>query len=240
MSNIPSTLGDDVVRRNANLDAFGLFDPSADLSYDENIVSEQLSFYRAGLSGCEFAKRASVDPVKYGWYHFIVRDFYGPWAEIISHKSASSEKCQMVSLLFPNVVDAQSVDNLVNELDQTSTFSVRRNRSYGKLELVQIRALLHGQDSWVSGFGPYEFFAKTRRTRYTELVYRVKSRPEYSKSIQPKPHSGCIHVADLHLGEISKKDFEALWRGSFRSTKKVLGHHPDETSAARTTLVLPN
>jgi len=91
----------------------------------------------------------------------------------------------------------------------------------------------------VSGFAPLSFLPETRRAPCTELVFRVKNKQRYIKSIQPPTPENQLHVANLELPGISRNDFVKLWTGSFINTREKLGHKPDLLSAARTTFALP-
>jgi len=88
------------------------------------------------------------------------------------------------------------------------------------------------------GFGPFDFFAKTRQAPHTELVIPVKPKPAgtYHRHNQDP---GLAHVADQPL-DIADKILDRIWTNTFLKTRKVLGHEPDAFSGARTTFTIPN
>jgi hypothetical protein len=107
-----------------------------------------------------------------------------------------------------------------------------------KMRFVRLRARVGADVSWVSGFGPFDFLPRTRQAPHCELTIRVKPRPLY-KWYFKDPLEGVIHLADLNMRGLSEQNLVKLWVASFVTTKKVLGHSPDEESAAKTTFVIP-
>lgn len=94
-------------------------------------------------------------------------------------------------------------------------------------------------ESWVSGFGPFDFLPVTRRSPYTEVAFRVKARPKYELILKPAPEN-VIHLADLDLLGVTNAAFRTLWQASLDRTARMLGHAPDLRSAAKTTYAIPS
>jgi len=104
---------------------------------------------------------------------------------------------------------------------------------------VGLRASVLENASWVSGLAPLDFLPETRQAPCTELVFRVKNKQKYIKSVQPPTPHNQLHVANLELPDITRDGFTNLWIGSFVGTRQILGHQPDLLSAAKTTFAIP-
>ncbi|WP_123906325.1 hypothetical protein [Sphingorhabdus sp. YGSMI21] len=199
--------------------------------------SEQRKFFRSNGSGCAFAATAAKDMAKYGWTQ--IKSDVDP-VSIDKHiKSAiRSEEITTLSLLFPDVDQDQNLKELIENLEKCDSVYLENrfesNDNYG----FQFRARVNELTSWVTGFGPFEYLPVTRQSPRTEITIRVKPRPLYAWNFKETPE-GIIHLADLDMKGMSDKHLWNHWRVSFERTKRLLGHEPDQESAAKTTFVVP-
>jgi hypothetical protein len=92
--------------------------------------------------------------------------------------------------------------------------------------------------SWVTGFGGFDFLPKTRQSVFTEITFRSKPRPNYTKVMKDSPEN-VVHLADMEMHGMGENKFKSLWYGSLDNTEKVLGHKPDLRSAAKTSFSVP-
>jgi hypothetical protein len=203
---------------------------------DELVKEEQRGFFKSNRAGCAFAAFAAKDPVKYGWRSHVVP--VSPDAISVQLRDAiDSPDTQALSLIFPSVRSANDVLELAGACLETGLF---HDEGFDResLKFIRLRARIEENVSWVTGFGPFDFLPLTRRAPHCELTIRVKPRPDYDWHFKP-PIDGIIHLADLDMMGLSDKKLMRLWQVSFQKTRKILGHVPDEESAAKTTFVIP-
>ena len=203
---------------------------------DELVKEEQRGFFRGNRAGCAFAAFAAKDPVKYGWRSLVIP--VSPDAIGVQLRDAiDSPDTQALSLIFPSVQSANDVLELAGACLETGLF---HDEGFDRetLKFIRLRAHVDENVSWVTGFGPFDFLPLTRQAPHCELTIRVKPRPDYEWHFKP-PIEGIIHLADLDMVGLSDKNPRRLWQVSFQTTQKILGHAPDDESAAKTTFVIP-
>ena len=81
------------------------------------------------------------------------------------------------------------------------------------------RVKVGGLKSFLTGFGNFEFFPRTRQSVFVEITFRCKPRPRYQWVMKEAP-PGIIHLADMDMKGMSENQFKALWYGSFDRTEK--------------------
>lgn len=204
---------------------------------DDAIIDENLAFFSRNQSGCAFAVIAARDPDKYEWRHDIVTDVEP--AQIAARVCAALEDpaISTLSLVFPSVTDVDGLMGLLAALRcgpiyLHETHDTSNNRCY------RFRARVGEDESYISGFGPFDFMPETRRTPHTSIVMRVKPRPDYAWHLKP-PVAGIVDVAAMDMKGISDRNLKRLWNNSFLTVRGILGKKPDEESAAKTTFILP-
>ena len=211
--------------------------PSASNKPDDQLISEHLDFFTKNASGCAFAAHAARDAQHFGWGLTIIRRH--ELADIDSRLQVLIEdpNTSTLSVLFPDVQTDDELDALLPAINGKVLFLHEKldtltNRCY------RYRAHIHGEVSYVSGFGPFSYMPVTRRTLITALVIRVAARPVYDWHLK-EPTPGILHVADMDMKGMPDRTLKRMWNNSFLRTAGLLGHKPDEESAAKTTFVVP-
>lgn len=203
---------------------------------DELVKEEQRRFFKENQSGCAFAAYAAKKPSKYGWRSVVL----DPDTKLIQStlcEAIHDNDVQALSLIFPSVTNRDTLIDLVRSCTDTELIYDEGSVQDG-LQFIRLRALVRQEVSWVTGFGPFDFLPRTRRAPHTEITIRVTERPNYAWHFKP-PIDGVIHLADLSMAGLSDRRLKKLWSASFKTTEKILGHKPDDESAAKTTFVIP-
>lgn len=204
---------------------------------DDLIAASHFEFFAKSLSGCGFAAVAAREPEKHEWAAKVVRnDAIDHLAEIVE-ESINNPKHSTLSLIFPDVTNDDELDRLIPRLNCGVIFlnqchDTEANRCY------RFRAQVGDEQSFISGFGPFDSMPITRQAEITSVVFRTAPRPTYDWHLK-EPTAGIIHVADMDMQGMNDRQLRRLWNNSFLTTAGKLGHPPDEESAAKTTFVVP-
>lgn len=201
------------------------------------IVAAQLNFLAEKKAGCAFAAIAANNPEQYGWYHRLL----SPRPEFIDAEiteAIAERNITTLSLIFPEVDSRGKLLELVDTLQRCACVFLEQDSLYQGSRCLGFRVRLGRLTSWVTGFGNFPFFPVTRQAPFTEIVFRVKPRPDYNRMMKKAPDD-VVHLADLHMLGIPDTVFKKLWQLSLERTARLLGHKPDLRSAAKTTFTLP-
>ncbi len=204
---------------------------------DEAVIATQLEFYRRGDAGCLFAAHAAGDPAEYEWRLSVAKvekvEIEGLVASAISAPDVSTQ-----SIIFPSIVTEEDLLGLLRVLNESDVFRLEQQERFKGSMCLGYRVKVGDMVSWLTGFGGFDFFPKTRQAVFVEIVFRSKPRPHYMKVMKEAP-VGVLHLADMNMKGMGKNKFMALWYGSFDKTEALLGHKPDLRSAAKTTFAIP-
>lgn len=201
------------------------------------IKQVQMDFFRNNGTGCAFAAYAARNPEKYGWHQEVVPADAGS-VDRAAEAAVASDKVSMVSLIFPEVVSEGGLLAFIAELRRCSQLKLELDLPYEDSRCLGFRAHIGPYLSWVTGFGPFEFFPPTRRAPSVELTFRVKPRPNYKWVMKEAP-AGVLHLADLDMLGMAEAVLRSMWNSSLARTRGILGHEPDLRSAAKTTFSVP-
>ena len=196
----------------------------------------QQKFFADKKSGCLFAAVAANNPKQFGW-NFSTSNVELNSINNIITEAIESNWISTQSIIFPTVRLEPELIHLIETLKKSKFIYVINHGMFHGVWCIGIRIQVEGKFSWASGFGNFDFLPKTRRSPFTEITFRSKDRPMYSFMMK-KPVEGTLHLADMKIHGLSKKEFTQAWKSSFRSTKNVLGHTPDLRSAAKTTFTI--
>ncbi len=152
-------------------------------------------------------------------------------------EAVSNDDVSTLSLIFPDVCTEGDLNELIPSLNREVIFlheilDVNSNRCY------RFRAHVGDDVSYISGFAPFTTMPVTRRAGVTSIVIRVGPRPAYTWYLK-EPEAGVVHVADMDMMGLPDRKLKGMWNISFLKTAGLLGHKPDEESAAKTTFVVP-
>lgn len=204
---------------------------------DDTIFAQQRAFFRRNKSGCAFAAYAAKDMAKFGWQQ-VICPISASEIDSSIQSAISDPGISTLSLIFPDAGNLDGLNALMNEVRHGNLMNALPNQIWEGLVLFRARVKVASDLSWVSGFGPFDFFPLTRQAPATELTLRVKERPNYDWTFKDTP-PGIIHLADMCMRGMSDKNLWKLWGNSFLRTKRLLGHAPNEASAAKTTFAIP-
>ena len=204
---------------------------------DKAIKLAQMDFFRKSKAGCIFAAVAAKDPEKYGWIQKIVTVDWNIIEQEIQ-EATTANSVTTLSLIFPSVTTDETLVGLVRELELCPSIVLEQNHVFEGSRCLGFRVRVDDFLSWVSGFGNFEFLPETRRTPYTEITFRVKPRPNYEWTMKKSPEN-VIHLADLDMKGLPKKEFINFWNSSLSNTANILGAKPNLKSAAKTTFSIP-
>ncbi|HSW90343.1 MAG TPA: hypothetical protein VLH19_05760 [Patescibacteria group bacterium] len=208
---------------------------------EKTVLLLQNLWHKKGHNGCTFSQVVAQAPDVYHWQASLVSEIDCHTSEKIDQtvtSAANDPTIRLLSLVFPSVKSERDLKSLLRVLTlETNTVFLDHSEQVDDHVALSFRFLLENQSlAWIMGFGPYDFFAETRRSPYIELVIPVKPKPDdtYFRHNQDK---STAHVADQHLN-LSEKVLDQLWHNTFRKTRKVLGHEPNVFSGARTTFTV--
>lgn len=204
---------------------------------EQAIIETQLEFFRKGKAGCLFAAYAAREPSRFGW-RLSVSDVEKTQVEELIQAAIRLENVSTQSIIFPSVVTWEDLKKLLGVLREVALVSLEQEKEFNGSVCLGYRVSVGELKSWVTGFGGFDFFPKTRQSVFTEITFRVKPRPSYESVMKEAP-LGVIHLADMDMKGMGENQFKSLWYGSFDSAEKILGHKPDLRSAAKTTFSVP-
>lgn len=204
---------------------------------EEGIIASHLEFFSRNRTGCAFAVLAARDAERFEWGCDVVgEDDLASVSDRVG-RAVAAPAVSTLSLIFPHVRSDRQLEDLISRLDADTVYlhsvlDTERNRCY------RFRARIGAEESYVSGFGPFPFLPPTRRADHAAIVFRVKPRPDYDWHLK-EPEEGIIHVADMDMKGLDERAMLRAWNNSFLRTAGILGHKPDDESAAKTTFVMP-
>lgn len=204
---------------------------------DVELKSQHFEFFSRNDSGCAFAAYASRNADRLEWAVAIMRNSELPGLDSLIEGFVADPSVSTLSIILPDVVTDSDLDALIpmlngKELSLYEEFDSATNRCY------RFRARVLEEFSFVSGFGPFSYFPVTRQTPSTALVMRVSARPLFTWDLK-EPTPGIVHVADMDMKGLADRQLKRMWGNSFLRTAGLLGHKPNEESAAKTTFVVP-
>jgi hypothetical protein len=204
----------------------------------KSVIETQLNFYRSGAAGCLFAAHAARDPEKFEW-RLSVSEADSSQIEDLIQSAISLWEISTQSIIFPTIVKQVDLMKLFKILGKVPSILTGQEQEYLGSVCVGYRVNLGDVlTSWVTGFGDFDFLPKTRQSVFTEIIFRSKPRPNYTKVMKDSPEN-VVHLADMEMQGMGESKFKSLWHGSLDSTEKVLGHKPDLRSAAKTSFSVP-
>lgn len=204
----------------------------------------QRDWHVRGQTGCMFARLAARAAGALRWDYVVVsedngeEDLYANLGQAIDSAIADST-CQIMSLLFPYTTQPDEAVRIIYNLTNKTAFWLEKDSmENGKLYLHLRYPISPRQtQAWVMAFAPFSFMPPTRRAPYFELTIRVKEKPDriFHRLNQDR---GLAHLADAPL-VMPAKHQEDRWQSTLRRTRLILNGEPNDITAAKSTLVVP-
>jgi hypothetical protein len=201
------------------------------------IIEKQMEFYKKSKAGCMFVAIAAKESQKYEWKQTVISSINANEIDKVIQNFVESSNVSTLSIIFPTVNDMDSLLFLLQELENCQLV-VTEKQFHDHYLCYAFRVKVREKLSWVTGFGPFDFFPKTRKTPFSEITFRIKDRPDYDWVMKESPKN-ILHLADMDMKGIPKEQFSNLWNASLANTEKILGHKPDFISAAKTSFSIP-
>ena len=164
-----------------------------------------------GKTGCTFAALFAKQPELVGWKTVINPNIL----EI-------PKDCLILSLQFPG-----------KNMQYVKDWALQNGFYLVQIEGVNtgLRYNIGNNVCWVQYFG-LESHVPTRQTPIPELMMCVKlPKKQYFKV----GFNGVLHLAHASIEFLTAKKADKAWATSFEKTKKILGHSPNISEAAKTT-----
>lgn len=203
-------------------------------------------WHMTGQTGCLFARRLA-DVASHGQWQTAV--FAGESreeldesirsADLILREAIESSECEIVSLLFPDVVKIDGLRAVCDLLVEHTGITIAEDCLSDGTTTVAMRLDLTGDGTlaWVMAFGPLDAWPPTRRAPVLEFAIRVKPKPsELFRELNQDPSAA--HLADTDP-QLSEDQMEKVFERTKLATRDVLGSTPDRRSAAKTTFSFP-
>ncbi len=203
----------------------------------EQIIKKQLVFHKRGKAGCAFSSIAARKPDNYEWEHKILCSYTTKEIDEAIEYYIQKEGISTVSLMFPTIRTVYDLCSLIQTLENCKNI-ITIKTDYQDFQCFGFRVKVEDKLSWVTGFGSFSFFPKTRQTPFTEIAFRVKQKPQYEWEMKESP-AETLHLAHMNMQDMEEDTFKDIWQHSLNNTEKILGHKPDFISAAKTTFSIP-
>lgn len=212
---------------------------AAGAEFSDVVVAAQQDWFRRGQTGCVFARIAALKHTDGAWPYLVVDNETTPeYLDSRVTELCDGDGIQVASIVFPQCSSLSDFVKVVGELVHTTTFWCEGLKVLGTSAILKIRRPISpGVEAWVMAFGPDPSLPATRRAPFYELALRVKSKrgDEYRRLNQDP---SVAHLADFPL-TMPPRHWDDRWDTTKRRTAAILGHVPDEVSAARSTLTVP-
>jgi hypothetical protein len=218
------------------------------------IVAIQNHWFRRGQTGCKFAQALAAKPHDAKWsFRLVINDHE---EDLIRqdlenvHRyvqgAIQNKDIEVLSLIFPRIVSEVGLMHLLETLSKLKGWSVfdveglsqiaeRPDSSYVAVRVSLNEALVL---SWIVGFGPFEFIARTRQSPFTELAIRVKpdipDEPFPELNVDPS----IAHLANIPI-ELSKETYSRFWYNTLELANSILDIPNDPAAKARVTYAVP-
>jgi hypothetical protein len=217
---------------------------SGQQTYADLVVMAQRDWHIRGQTGCQFARLAALAAADLRWGYLVVRDRNVEMRNISQaiETALGDLRIEVMSLLFPWVTQEGHATSLLYNLVSCTRFWLERDEVINGSLRLHLRYPVTDQtqpvQAWVMAFGPFNWAPNTRRGPYFELVIRVREKPAwiFHRLTQDRD---VAHLADVPLG-MSDKHWEDRWMSTMRRTRMILGDEPDDVSAAKCTIAIPN
>lgn len=212
----------------------------AGTSHADASVAAQQNWFKAGQTGCVFARLIATNFSGPAWPYLVMSDSEdGRTVDAAIDRLCESDGVEMVSLIYPECITlAEFLTQIARLVDSSKFWVEKAEESAEGTSLWVRRPVAAGVQAWVMGFGPDPVLPPTRRAPFYELALRIKPKSggEFHRLNQDP---GAAHLADFPM-TMPPHHWEDRWATTYRKTRAILGHEPDHVSAARSTLTVPS
>lgn len=224
---------------------------------DDEISNEFFEWIRHGNTGCLFAQRFSIDPLRSQyWASSVVpgRDDYARIASIVNTFFEGSVGAgEAAQVILPDIRTAEHIVSLANALCATQQwFCVAyENPEQTDTLLIGLRWFLPDDRhlNWALGFANLDSMPITRRSPYTALIVRPDGPGKAPEIALPKPNEARerpldrgripVHLADMET-KMTDDQIKKHWGGTQKRKAAVLKDDQHARAAkAKITFSLP-
>lgn len=217
-------------------------------SKPELLVSIQRHWHQQARNGCLFAATLARQAQEKGWRSIA---FMESAEELLEQstleriglevaRSIADPQCEAMSFVFGEIRDATTLVSFIHRICALPIFQLEIEVESGEVVLLGLRIPISHDPkvlSWALVFGNYPFFARTRRSPFTELVFRTKLKPQgLHKDLNDDPNAA--HLADIDT-LLDHDMIGVLLDGTSQKKKDILQGEFEERAKARVSVALP-
>jgi len=205
---------------------------------DELVKGVQRHWHTKGQSGCVFAQIVATRADELGWDSYVARNTRAETILPVINEAIANPGCQNLSLLFPDITTGNMLRDLILELARQDIVRINATREFQDLVIIELRTpISDSAEAWLVGFGPFDFFPKTRQAPIVEIAIRTKLKPVDLNS-QLNQDARAAHLADIPI-DLDDDRFSSVLVATKERIKQIIGDESRETSKAKVTFTFP-
>jgi hypothetical protein len=217
---------------------------TSDVWHDDALVEtvQRTWLVEAHQQGCIFASNIGATETGGSWRTKTYRgDIVRAATSFIDDvaTAAAAQGVELFSGVFPTVIDAQSLVQLLRELSSHERVEVDAALAWGTKTTVSLSYALNDDVvAWVMCFSGASCVPATRRSPFTEIVVRTKPERQHNYRDAGATCPSAVYVADTPTS-LAEHDWASAWRQSERAVARWIGEKDAHYAAARVSCVVP-
>jgi hypothetical protein len=203
----------------------------------EDIANHFRLWIRAGMTGCEFAKRLSGKADHVAIALHLDRDVPATeWFESVFDPNSDADRA--VVAVFPLISSEHAVVEFINALDRVRWRIQRRTKPSptGGVLIGMDWTTKNGDVSEAMGFAPILSMPVPRRAPYVAIAMWPggRSNPFRGQGSTPAARPGVVSFLDAKHG-LAEAEYEARWAETTDGVTKLMTMPPDDAKLYRRT-----